>query len=189
MSSTRIPMPVLTAMHPGNPHGLRFIEGEGGEKPGAAGGKQQPAGEGESPKGKEEAKTFTQADLDDLAAKVRAEERRKASERYADYDDLKAKAGESATAEERIANLEKQLERSNREALRRRVQAAHGIADEDADLFLTGGDEETLTSQAKRLAQRESDRQKNGNHVPGEGTNPPPADDKDALAKAFFGID
>lgn len=138
------------------------------------------------PQGK--SKAFTQADLDDLAAKVRAEERRKASERYADYDDLKAKAGEKVTAEERIANLEKQLEQSNREALRRRVQAAHGIADEDADLFLTGTDEESLVAQAKRLAARESERKSNGNHVPTEGANPPPADDKDALARAFFGI-
>lgn len=170
MSNTRTPMPILTAMHPGNPHGLRFIEGEGGEKGGSTGGSQGDTGEAN--KGKEEAKTFTQDDMDDLAKKVRAEERRKASERFADYDDLKAKAGESATAEERIANLEKQLEQSNREALRRRVQAAHGISDEDADLFLTGGDEDALTAQAKRLAARESERKSNGNHVPNEGNNP-----------------
>lgn len=155
---------------------------------------QNPAPEGKAsteaspPSDEGKSKTFTQADLDDLAAKVRAEERRKASERYADYDDLKAKAGETVTAEERIANLEKQLEQTSREALRRRVQAAYGIADEDASLFLTGTDEETLTAQAKRLAARASEQQNNGNHAPYEGANPPPADDKDALARAFFGI-
>lgn len=37
------------------------------------------------------------------------------------------------------------------EALRWRIAAKHGIGDEDADTFLTGTDEETLTKQAERL--------------------------------------
>lgn len=41
------------------------------------------------------------------------------------------------------------------EALRWKVAAKHGISDEDADLFLTGTDEETLTRQAERLAERD----------------------------------
>lgn len=125
----------------------------------------------ESTKGKAEEQqeqTFTQADLDRIVKERVQRERAK----YADYDDLKAKAGEAATAEERIAALEKEIQSTQREALRRRVQAAHGIADEDADLFLTGTDEETLTAQAKRLAARESERKSNGNHVPTEGNNP-----------------
>lgn len=40
------------------------------------------------------------------------------------------------------------------DALRFRVAAAHGISSEDADLFLTGSDEETLQKQAARLAER-----------------------------------
>jgi hypothetical protein len=40
------------------------------------------------------------------------------------------------------------------EALRWRVAAKHGIPDEDAELFLTGSDEDTLTRQAERLAAR-----------------------------------
>ena len=115
-------------------------------------------------------KTFTQSDVDALVGKARIEERRKASEKYADYDDLKKKAGESATAEEKITKLEQEVEATKREALKRRVQAAHQISDEDADLFLTGTDEQTLTSQAKRLAERESDRKKTGNRVSREGT-------------------
>ena len=131
----------------------------------------------------DEAKTFTQADVDaaveKIAAKIKAEERRKVSERFADYDDLKAKAGGVTTAEERIAALEKQLQETSREALRRRVQAAHGIADEDADLFLTASDEETLTAQAKRLAERTSERKKNNNVVPSEGAHAPAGDSED----------
>ena len=40
------------------------------------------------------------------------------------------------------------------DALRFRVAAKHGISDEDADLFLTGADEDTLARQAARLVER-----------------------------------
>lgn len=38
------------------------------------------------------------------------------------------------------------------EALRWRIAAKHGISDEDAETFLTGSDEESLTRQAQRLS-------------------------------------
>lgn len=123
--------------------------------------------------GKPKDQTFTQADVDRIVRERVQRERAK----YADYDDLKAKAGQAQTAEEQIADLKRQVEATQREALRRRVQAAHGISDEDADLFLTGTDEETLRSQAQRLADRESERKKAGNHVPREGNNPQPGTD------------
>ena len=129
-------------------------------------------------------RTFTQADIDKAVKDRVARERAK----FADYDDLKAKAGGVTTAEERIAALEKQLQETSREALRRRVQAAHGIADEDADLFLTGTDEDTLTAQAKRLAERTSERKQNNNVVPREGNTPQPGSDEvRETARALFG--
>lgn len=129
-------------------------------------------------------RTFTQADIDKAVKDRVARERAK----YADYDDLKAKAGGVTTAEERIAALEKQLEQTSREALRRRVQAAHGIADEDADLFLTASDEETLTAQAKRLAERTSERKQNNNVVPREGNTPKSGSEGDrAFVRELFG--
>nr|DAL14419.1 MAG TPA_asm: Major head protein [Caudoviricetes sp.] len=136
---------------------------------------QQQPGEGDAQQeqGQEKAPTFTQADVDRIVRERVQRERAK----FADYDDLKTKAGEAKTAEDRLTDLEKQLEQSQREALRRRVQAAHGIADEDADLFLTGADEDTLTAQAKRLIERESSK-KRSNHVPAEGSNPRPAADE-----------
>lgn len=67
---------------------------------------------------------------------------------------------------ERIAALEQQLADSQRTALIARVQASHGISDEDASLFLTGEDEQALTAQAKRLA----DRAQVGPVAPSEGT-------------------
>jgi murein DD-endopeptidase MepM/ murein hydrolase activator NlpD len=129
--------------------------------------------------------TFTQADVDRIVADRLKRERETVKAKFADYDDLKAKAGEKATADERLASLERELETTRREALRRRVQAAHGIADEDADLFLTGTDEETLTAQAKRLAERTPERK--SNHVPREGNNPrPPEDELRGFAKQLF---
>lgn len=61
------------------------------------------------------------------------------------------------------------LAKAKSEALRARIQAKHGISDEDADLFLTGSDEATLTRQAERLAQRAEDRKKTGNRAPLQG--------------------
>lgn len=117
---------------------------------------------------------FSQADVDRIVQERLQRERAK----FADYDDLKAKAEGAKTAEERISELEQRYEAATREALRRRVQAAHGISDEDADLFLTGTDEESLTAQAKRLAERESQRKQQNNVSPREGTNPAPGQDQ-----------
>ena len=43
-STLNLASPILTAMHPGNPHGLRFAEGDGGE--GASGGTGGQGGDG-----------------------------------------------------------------------------------------------------------------------------------------------
>lgn len=92
---------------------------------------------------------------------------------------LKAERDARAAAEKSNASLQKQLDeiaaanlsdleraqkeakdatdlaaKAQAEALRFRVAAKHSISDEDADLFLTGTDEETLTRQAARLAER-----------------------------------
>ena len=156
-------------------------EGSGDSAPAEA---SDEVGNGSSGDGK----TFTQADLDEVTAKVRREERRKASERFADYDDLKAKAGEKQTVEERLAAMEKRAMDAEVGRLRSDIAAEHGISKEDRDLFLTGADEETLTAQAKRLAARDSERKKRGNHVPGIGTNPTPSEtDERAAVRGLFG--
>lgn len=120
------------------------------------------------PKGSDKPdETFTQADIDRIVADRLKREREAVKAKYADYDDLKKAAEGAKTAEDRIADLEKQNAAIQHEALRRRVQAKHGISDEDADLFLTGADEAALTAQAKRLA--EANGVKSGSHyVPHE---------------------
>lgn len=103
---------------------------------------------------------------------------------FSDYDDLKAKAAkfdeyEDANKSEQdrltdeVAKARTEAEAAKAEALRYRVATKHGISDEDAELFLTGADEETLGRQAQRLSDRVDQRKKNNNHVPGEGGNPP----------------
>jgi hypothetical protein len=132
--------------------------------------------------------TFTQADVDRIVADRLKREREATKTKYADYDDLKAKAEGAKTAEERMAELEKEIATTKHEALKRRVQAAHKISDEDADLFLTGTDEESLTAQAKRLAAREDERKQKNNVSPREGNNPKASGDDPMreFAKGLF---
>jgi hypothetical protein len=122
----------------------------------------------------------SQDDLNKVISDRVARERAK----YADYKDVKAKADrldqlekanqtEAEKAAARVAELEAELTNTRRETLRLKTAAEHGITDaDDIELFLTGNDAETLTKQAQRLAGRDADRRKNGNHVPHEGTNP-----------------
>lgn len=101
--------------------------------------------------------------------------------KFADYDDLKAKASKvdeleaaaQAKVEEAVAALtaaQAEADQAKTEAMRFRIAVQHGITTvDDIELFLTGTDEETLTNQAKRLAARDSDRKTNGAVVRGEG--------------------
>lgn len=129
-----------------------------------------------------------QSEVDKIVAKVRAEERRKATEKFKDYDELKAKAGEKQTLEERIAEMEQRTAQAVATALRSDIAAEFGISKEDRDLFLTASDEDTLRAQAKRLADRDADRKKNPPRVPKEGTVTDPTDSQDReFARQLFG--
>lgn len=137
----------------------------------------------------------SQEDLDKVLANRLERERAK----FADYKDVKAKAAqldaltEAKKSDEqklfdRIAALEKANTDLTLMTLRKSVQARYGIADEDADLFLTGTDDETLTRQAQRLADRDADRKKVGNVAPREGNNPknPGNTDERAFVRELF---
>src|SRR5687768_1731655 len=120
-----------------------------------------------------EPKTFDADYVDKLrkeAAKYRTEAKANAdaAKRLAEYED--AQKSEAQKAADRIAQLEQETTAAKRDALRFKVASKFGIGDEDADLFLTGSDEETLTKQAERLAARTDERKKTGNQVPREGT-------------------
>jgi hypothetical protein len=137
------------------------------DDPGAAEKATEGAGQ------KQEQKTFTQVEVDALI-KDRAE--RLAKQQYPDYEELKTKAAGAKTLEERLGSLEQELSATKAVALRTGIAAKFGISTEskdgelsDADLFLTGTDEATLTAQAQRLAARQADSKKNGNVAPSEG--------------------
>lgn len=137
---------------------------------------EQGTGESTEPQGgdQQQGKTFTQAELNAEIDKRLQRERAK----YADYNDLKRKAEGSKTVEDRLSAAEKRAEAAEARALRNDIATRHGISAEDRDLFLTGTDEDTLTAQAKRLADRESERKKQGNVARREGGNPDPGKPK-----------
>lgn len=129
--------------------------------------------------------------------------------KFKDYNDLKAKAAklndieqanlsELEKANGRITTAESERDTAKAEALRLRTAVTHGISLEDADLFLTGTDEETLIAQAKRLSDRaaeqanaEADRKKKNPIVSKEGTSTKTGttteEDDLAFARNFFG--
>ena len=151
---------------------------------------------GETPAADEFKAVTSQDDLNKIISERVNRERAK----FSDYKDLKAKADrlaaieaanqtEAEKAAARVAELEAEVASTRRDSMRLKIAAEHGITEaDDIDLFLTGTDEETLTRQATRLADREADRKKNGNHVPGEGRNPASAEGEGLqTVRALFG--
>ena len=119
----------------------------------------------------------------------RAKENAEAAKRLAQIEESQKTEAERAT--EALTKAQADADAARAELLRYRTAAAHGITDaEDIELFLTGRDEETLQRQAKALAARTaaaaSPRTPRPNPAQREGDAP--ADDKDATARAFFGI-
>lgn len=142
-----------------------------------AGGK-----EGDTPK------TFTQEELDRIVGERVQRERQTVEAKYKDYPDLKKQAEGARTAEQQIADLQNVVAQTQQEALRARVQASFGISDEDAELYLTGTDKETLERQAKRLKELADERVRAGGRVPGEGGNGRPVvTEEKAVVRTLFG--
>lgn len=121
------------------------------------------------------------------AAKYRTEAKANAAaaKRLAEIEE--SQKTEQQKLAERAETAEREAAAARREALRFRVAATHGISDEDAELFLTGDDEETLTRQAERLAKRGADDiRRDGAYVPSEGRTPTnPALNSDQLEQAL----
>lgn len=126
--------------------------------------------------------------LRDESAKYRTEAKANAdaAKRLADIEE--ANKTEAQKLEAQLAAATGDAASARAEALRFRIASKFKIGDEDADLFLTGTDEATLTKQAERLAGRESERQKNGNHVSREGQTTTTAEGDDrTFVRGLFG--
>lgn len=141
--------------------------------------------------GDQQAKTFD-ADyvrkLREEAAKYRTEAKANAdaAKRLAEIEE--ASKTEAQKQADRLAAAEAEAQQARAEALRFKVAAKFQVSDEDAELFLTGTDEATLTKQAQRLTERDTERKKHGNHVPREGaTSAAIEGDERSTARALFG--
>jgi hypothetical protein len=127
----------------------------------------------------------------------RAKENKSAAEKLAEIEE--ANKSEVQKASDRLAAAERERDQARVEGLRFKVAVKHGISEEDAELFLTGSDEEALTRQAQRLTAREAEREaalqaaeaerkKRGNHVPREGTTSTSTEgDERETARLLFG--
>lgn len=110
--------------------------------------------------------TFTQADVDRIVSKARNDERRKAGEKFADYDDLKAKAERSDAAEADKAKSDQRADRAE-------VALAKGLTPSQAKR-LVGTTVAELEADADELLKDIGAQRRQGNHVPNEGNNPTP---------------
>jgi hypothetical protein len=124
-----------------------------GDKPAEEAVKEQPQGEpaasDDEPLG-EGGKKALQNERD---ARKAAET--KAAEFKAELDKIRAaNMSDLERAQMEAQNAQEAAAKAVAEALRFRVAAQHGISAEDADLFLTGTDAETLQRQATRLKDR-----------------------------------
>lgn len=153
-----------------------------------------PAAAGTPPEGDQQPETFDA----EYVKKLRAEAAKHRTEAKANADAAKrlaeieeANKTEAQKAADRLAAAQRDAEQAKADALRWKIAAKFQVDDEDADLFLTGTDEETLTRQAQRLADRDAERKKSGNHVPREGTPTPSpkADEKREFLRNLTGGD
>jgi hypothetical protein len=149
-----------------------------------------------------EPKPFTPITSQDDLNRVIADRVQRERNKFADYNDLKAKAGKFDEIDQ--AN-KSEIEKANDRAAKAEAEAAkvpglvaaqlrehlvklHGITGEDAELFLTATDPELLLKQVDRLVDRGSQRKKS-NHVPREGSNPASSggDDMRSFTNELFG--
>lgn len=172
----RTSMPWLTNVHPGNPHGLRFVEGDGGDQgaagdggDGGEGGDSAPAAPWEK-RGEEfdaeKAKTYISALQGDRDREVAA--RRAAEARVKEHEDAKLSETERLAQERDEAKTEATTTRS----LVSRYEAA-----EEAGLPLSwarrlvGDTPEALAEDAKRMKADLDERSKpvGPRHDPSQG--------------------
>jgi hypothetical protein len=132
--------------------------------------------------------------------KIAREQEKRAKENAAKakrFDELEeANKTEAERLQARIAELEGELTKHQRETLVAKLQAKYGLEDDDVEDFLTGTDEETLNRQADKLAKRlgKATEEATKPRAPRpDGTqgssqkNPPALNDFDALTKTLLG--
>ena len=106
------------------------------------------------PQGDPSAAKAPEQEIEDLrkALKSANEEAKRFRLKLKEHED--ASLSDLEKAQRQAQEAQATAEKAAAEALRYRVAAKHGITDEDAELFLTGSDAETLERQAARLGER-----------------------------------
>lgn len=110
----------------------------------------------------------------------RAKENFEKAKKFDEFEE--ASKSEAQKLAERLAKAEADATSAQADALRYRAAAKYGISDEDASLFLTGSDAETLERQAARLAASVS---QTPGHVGAEGRIPSTPLNGDGLEQAL----
>ena len=123
-------------------------------------------------------RTFTQAEFDKKLGARLHEER----EKYADYDDLKAKAEAHDTLAAEHEAMKAELDAAKEAGLRQRIATEHGVPVE----LLTGSDEDTLQASAAALAAFAESKQSSVGPVVKSVGSSDPAPSRDEAAAAFL---
>lgn len=118
-------------------------------------------------------KLFSQAELTAEVERVIGKRLERERAKFADYDDLKAKADRLDAAEtshaQQVADLNGTLAAEKHAHARLRIAVEHGLDPGDAEKFLTGDDEKAMTEQAEALAERDKRSRVESLVVPGVG--------------------
>jgi hypothetical protein len=139
--------------------------------------------------------TLETPNLGDAGKKALSEERKarrdaeqQAASLQAQLDEIKkSQMSDLEKAQTTAQEAQKAAEKAQAEALRWRIAAKHGISDEDAETFLTGTDEATLTRQAERLAALKPDAPATPKPDRTQGgSGQPPALNSDGLEQALM---
>ena len=146
----------------------------------------QTEGQPEAAAGEQPPQGFTQADVDKIVRERVAREKAK----YADYDDLKAKAGESKTLEDRVAEIERTAKAAEERALRAEVANDKGLTPSQAKRLI-GSTREELEADADDLLKDIGAQKKRGNVAPKEGgsadSQATPTSDMREFTRQLFG--
>lgn len=154
-------------------------EGEVTETPGT----QERQGDSDAPLGEAGKKALTaEREARKQAEKAAAQYKKQLEEAaQSQMSDLERAQAEAKTAVERA-------EAAERDVLRYRIAAAHGITEGDADLFLTGADEDTMTAQAARYTElNQAPTTPRPDPSQGAKGTTQPASTADAFAEVFGG--
>ena len=176
MKRSTIPMPWLTNVHPGNPHGLRFAEGDGGES-GGGDGEQQGGESGEATKAppwERKGEEFDAEKAKTYIASLTAERDREAAARKTAEAKVKEHEDAQLSETEKLAQERDDYKTTSAE---KAAQVDRYEVAEEVGLPLSwarrlvGADRDALLEDAKRMKTDLDERSKGGTprHDPSQG--------------------